>query len=107
MAGFVKARHRLLRWSGFLSPQGTGRSGVELEVTLREPRAGTTVGADWTIPEHIDDGCVRYALDGAVVWTALAMSRALVDGQLRPGDAGFDRLVAIQRELSEIREDWP
>jgi hypothetical protein len=73
---------------------------------LREPRAGAAVGTDWTIPEHIDDGCVRYALDGAVVWTALAMSRALVDEQLRPGDARFRRLVTIQRELVEIREDW-
>jgi hypothetical protein len=49
---------------------------------------------------------VRYALDGAVVWTALAMSRALVDEELRPGDARFGRLVMIQRELVEIREDW-
>jgi hypothetical protein len=73
---------------------------------MRESRAAVAVGTAWTIPEYIDDGCVRYALEGAVVWSALALARALVDEELQPGDARFDRLVAIQRELIELREEW-
>lgn len=73
---------------------------------MREPHPQQQSTA-WAIPEHIDDGCVRYALDGAVVWAALAISRALVDEQLRPGDARFDRLTSIQGELTQLREEWP
>ena len=105
MAAFVKPRHCLTRWS-VPAPPGNRRKRSRLEVTLGEPRTEAAVGSDWTIPEHIDDGRVRYALDGAVVWAALAMSRALVDEQLRPGDPRFDRLVAVQRELAGIREQW-
>ncbi len=73
---------------------------------MRETGSEATVGASWTIPEHIDDGAVRYALEGAVVWSALALARALADEELRPGEARFDRLVAIQRDLIELREEW-
>jgi hypothetical protein len=77
-----------------------------MEVTLPEPGAEAAIGTAWTIPEHIDDGRVRYALDGGVVWATLAMSRALVDERSRPGDARVDRLVAVQRDLMAIREEW-
>ncbi|HEY1592911.1 MAG TPA: hypothetical protein VGF81_14040 [Solirubrobacteraceae bacterium] len=74
---------------------------------MREVRSTATVDtSSWTIPEQIDDGCVRYAVEGAVVCSALALARALVDEELRPGDARCDRLVAIQRELIELRENW-
>jgi len=59
-----------------------------------------------TIPEYVDDASVRYALDGAVAWSAMALSRALVEERRGVGDARFDRLRAIQRELTELRDEW-
>ena len=59
-----------------------------------------------TLPEHMDDASVRYAIDGAVAWAAMAFSRALVEERRRTGDPLFDRLLAVQRELTELRDAW-
>ena len=107
MAAFVKRRHRLARWPVAAPPSGEP---AEAESNWRSPcvnpeqkRRSAETGRSRSTSTT---ACVRYALDGAVVWAALALSRALVDEQLRPGDARFDRLVAVQRELIGIREEW-
>jgi len=83
-----------------LSPL-SGRAGL-----WPEPDSETTTGSRATATEHADNGSVRYALEGAVVWAALAFSRALVDERHGPGDPRYDRLLDIQRELTELRDDW-
>ncbi len=55
---------------------------------------------------YVDDGSVVHALDSAVVWGAMAVSRALVDEGRDPGDELLDRLLAIQTAIAELREDW-
>lgn len=72
---------------------------------MREPQAQPPSTAS-AIPDLGDDGSVRYALEGAVIWTALAMARALSDEHLWPGDAGFDRLAAMQSQLTKLRDQW-
>jgi len=73
---------------------------------MREPPTPPTKSFTPAIPEHLDDCSVDYALEGAIAWAAMAVSRALVEERRGAGDVLFDRLLALQRELTELRNDW-
>ena len=79
----------------------------QIPVHLHEAAAGSRPDDETAATAiQLDDGSVRYALDGAVIWGAMAVSRALVDEDRDRGDALLDRLLAIQRALMELRSDW-
>jgi hypothetical protein len=74
---------------------------------LHEAAAGPEPDEDAADPAvQLDDGSVGYALDGAVIWGAMAVSRALVNEDRDRGDVLLDRLLAVQRALIELRGDW-
>lgn len=74
---------------------------------LHETAAGRQPDDETTTTDvQLDDGSVGYALDGAVIWSAMAVSRALVNEDRDRGDALLDRLLAVQRALTELRSEW-
>src|SRR5258708_5623690 len=70
MPAFVKRRHLVGRWPVLVRQvPADAESNRRSPVRERQAQPASKVKA---IPDHGDDGSVRYALEGAVVWAALA-----------------------------------